>query len=76
MTDVSQRAAPNDMVHIEGGSFWMGSDAHYPEEGPVRQVRVDSFHIDRTPVTNRAFAQFVAETSHVTTAEIAPDAAT
>ena len=76
MTDISPDSRLLDMVRIEGGAFWMGSDAHYPEEGPARQVRVDGFHIDRAPVTNRDFARFVAATGHVTTAEIAPDAAT
>ena len=32
------------------------------------------FWIDRTPVTNRQFGEFVRQTGHVTTAEIAPDA--
>lgn len=51
----------------------MGSDAFYPEEAPVRRVRVDSFRIDETPVTNAQFAAFVAATGHVTFAEVAPD---
>lgn len=63
------------MVLIEGGTFWMGSDSHYPEEGPAHQASVDSFWIDATPVTNRQFARFVEETGHVTLAEIAPDPA-
>jgi formylglycine-generating enzyme required for sulfatase activity len=63
------------MIWIPGGRFAMGSESHYPEERPVRQVSVDGFWIDRTPVTNRAFAQFVLETGHRTVAEIAPDAA-
>ena len=29
------------MIWVEGGSFRMGSDAHYPEEGPARQVLGD-----------------------------------
>ena len=49
----------------------MGSDRHYPEEAPVRQVTVADFWIDRTPVTNRQFRKFVNETGHVTLAEIA-----
>jgi len=61
------------MRHIPGGSFHMGSDRFYPEEAPVRQVRVDSFRIDETPVTNRDFARFVEATGYVTFAEIAPD---
>lgn len=51
----------------------MGSEAFYPEEAPLRRVAVDSFLIDETPVTNRQFERFVAETGHVTLAEIAPD---
>ena len=57
---------------IAGGSFTMGSANWYPEELPLRRVRVDSFWIDETPVTNRQFARFVAETGHVTTAQIVP----
>jgi len=60
---------------VEGGTFWMGSNDHYPEEAPQRQVRVDSFWIDETPVTNSAFARFADETGYVTLAETAPDAA-
>jgi formylglycine-generating enzyme required for sulfatase activity len=37
----------------------MGSDRHYPEEAPAREVRVDPFWIDLTPVTNSQFARFV-----------------
>ena len=51
----------------------MGSEAFYPEEAPVRKVRVDPFWIDETPVTNRQFAAFVEATDHRTFAEIAPD---
>ncbi len=62
-----------DMVLIPGGAFWMGSDNHYPEEAPTHRVSVAPFRIDRTPVTNRQFKQFVAATGYVTVAEIAPD---
>ena len=61
------------MRHIAGGTFTMGSLNWYPEEAPLRRVRVDDFWIDETPVTNREFARFVAATGHATTAEIAPD---
>ena len=43
------------MVWIPGGTFLMGSDEHYPEEAPARQVTVDGFWMDRHPVTNREF---------------------
>lgn len=63
------------MRRLEGGRFRMGSDRFYPEEAPVRTVRVDPFWIDETPVTNAEFARFVAATGYVTVAEIAPDPA-
>ena len=62
------------MVLVPGGTFRMGSDQHYPEEAPAHRVTVDSFWIDRTPVTNRQFKQFVRATGHVTFAEQKPDA--
>jgi Uncharacterized conserved protein len=58
---------------IEGGTFMMGSERFYPEEAPVRQVRVDAFWIDETPVTNAAFQRFVNDTGYRTVAEIPPD---
>ena len=61
------------MVFIPGGTFRMGSDHHYPEEAPVHRVSVDGFWIDRTPVTNRQFKEFVKATGHVTMAEVPPD---
>ncbi|MFD2580414.1 formylglycine-generating enzyme family protein [Novosphingobium colocasiae] len=61
------------MRRIAGGTFTMGALNWYPEEAPLRRVRVDDFWIDEAPVTNREFARFVAATGHVTTAEIAPD---
>ncbi|MDE2442696.1 MAG: formylglycine-generating enzyme family protein [Betaproteobacteria bacterium] len=61
------------MVRLDGGTFAMGSEDFYPEESPIRRVRVDPFWIDEVPVTNAEFAQFVAETGHVTFAELPPD---
>jgi formylglycine-generating enzyme required for sulfatase activity len=61
------------MVLIPGGTFRMGSDSHYPEEAPAHRVTVSTFQMDRTPVTNREFREFVEATGHVTFAEIPPD---
>ena len=70
----AQREDPlADMIFVPGGTFRMGSDRHYAEEAPVHRVSVDSFWIDRTPVTNRQFRKFVNATNHVTFAELAPD---
>ncbi len=56
-------------VWIPGGEFVMGSDEHYPEEGPARRVHIDGFWIDRCPVTNAEYETFVAATGYVTVAE-------
>jgi sulfatase modifying factor 1 len=61
------------MLWIPGGTFRMGSDRHYPEEAPVHRVTVDGFWMDRSPVTNRQFREFVRATGHVTVAEQRPD---
>lgn len=58
---------------LPSGVFLMGSDKAYPEESPQREVRIASFSIDATEVTNEQFAEFVAATEYVTTAERAPD---
>ena len=60
------------MVWVEGGSFVMGDDPLYPEEGPPRTVSVDGFWISQTEVTNAQFAQFVSATGYVTAAEREP----
>jgi len=62
------------MEWIPGGTFFMGSNRHYPEEAPAHRVRVDPFWIDRTPVTNAMFRRFVEATGHATLAEMPPDA--
>jgi len=67
------QSAPANMIWIPGGTFRMGSDKHYLEEAPVHRVSVDGFWIDRTPVTNRQFKEFVRATGYVTFAETKPD---
>ena len=61
------------MVWVPGGDFLMGSEDFYPEERPVREVRVDSFWMDTHPVTVAEFRRFVRATGHVTMAETTPD---
>jgi formylglycine-generating enzyme len=74
-TATSQESSSGEMVFIEGGTFRMGSDSHYPEEAPAHRAAVGGFWIDRTPVTNRDFRKFVCETGYVSFAEIAPNPA-
>ncbi|HZP75501.1 MAG TPA: formylglycine-generating enzyme family protein [Pseudolabrys sp.] len=63
------------MVWVAGGRFLMGSDKFYREERPARPASVESFWIDRFPVTNAQFGAFVAATGYVTTSERMPDPA-
>jgi formylglycine-generating enzyme len=61
------------MVAIPAGRFQMGSADFYPEERPLREVRIDAFEIDRGPVTVAQFADFVEQTGYATLAERPPD---
>lgn len=61
------------MVRIRGGTFWMGtSDNRFPDAQPAHLVRLKSFWIDKTEVTNKEFKKFVDETKYVTVAERKP----
>jgi formylglycine-generating enzyme len=59
----------SDFVTLPGGKFLMGSEAFYPEEGPVHETFVESFEISRHAVTNAQFADFVEQTGYITVAE-------
>lgn len=61
--------AQDGFVALKGGTFLMGSQEHYHEEGPIRQVTVGPFEIKATEVTNAEFTDFVEATGYVTTAE-------
>ncbi|MDR3662215.1 MAG: formylglycine-generating enzyme family protein [Mycobacterium sp.] len=58
-----------ELIALPGGSYRMGSQDFYPEESPVHEVTVAPFSIERHPVTNGQFAEFVAEAGYVTVAE-------
>src|SRR2546425_357551 len=67
-------ATPDGMVWIPGGTFWMGcDDCDMPDTRPVHLVTIEGFWMDRAPVTNDQFAQFVKATGYVTVAERKPD---
>jgi len=51
-------------VRVDSGPFVMGTDLEpwaYDNERPAHTVDVDAFWIDTTPVTNGAFAEFIAD---------------
>lgn len=56
------------LVWVPGGELELG-DTVYPEESPIRKVKLSGFWIDRTEVTNNDFAAFVAATGYKTVAE-------
>jgi formylglycine-generating enzyme required for sulfatase activity len=59
-----------DMVRIQAGPFRRGvDDRRGPDEGPAQTIRLHTFYIDRTEVTNARFAEFVAATGYRTSAE-------
>lgn len=62
------------MILIPGGEFVMGTDEvdSYEHERPAHNVRVKSFWMDETEVTNAAFEEFVRATNYVTVAERKP----
>jgi formylglycine-generating enzyme len=63
------------MVLIKGGEFMMGGDNEQssPDELPKHKVRVSSFLIDATEVTNTQFQRFVDATGYITISERKPD---
>lgn len=66
--------APEGMVWVPGGTFWMGcAECGMPDAAPVHLVSVDGFWMDQTPVTNAEFARFVRATGYLTIAERQPD---
>ena len=60
------------MVALPGGTFRMGTEdpTGFADdgEGPVREVELAPFLVDRYAVSNDDFAAFVADTGHVTDA--------
>ena len=68
----AENARGTEMVPVPGGSFTMGANDGAPDERPLHDVRVNQFLMDKTEVTNGQFAQFVAATNYVTTAERPP----
>jgi formylglycine-generating enzyme len=65
--------APDGMVWISGGDFWMGSEFQmFHDARPVHLVHVSGFYMDKTEVTNQQFQRFVKATGYMTVAERVP----
>lgn len=58
------------MVRVNGGEYIMGDDTSRSENETTKiSVKLNTFEIDRYPVTNKQFTDFVFETDYVTDAE-------
>ena len=75
LVSASANSSTEGMLLIPGGSFEMGGDNEQamPDEFPKHRVRVDSFYMDATEVTNAQFKKFVEATGYITTAERKPN---
>lgn len=67
--DANKSLVDNSMVYFKEGTFMMGSSKGTPQEQPVHQVQVQSFRIDKHPVTGKEFRRFIQETGYKTDAE-------
>ncbi len=56
---LAQVSVPGDMVEIPAGPFTMGSDSGPADERPAHVVTLPRFLMDRLPVTNAQFAEFL-----------------
>ncbi len=67
-TEITHEKDNSVMIFIPAGQFIMGSD-NYSTERPVQTISLDSYFIDKYPVTNGQFYKFIEETGYVTDAE-------
>ncbi|MGD2086519.1 MAG: SUMF1/EgtB/PvdO family nonheme iron enzyme [Candidatus Aminicenantes bacterium] len=52
------------MVKVDAGEFTMGSDKGDPDEKPIHRVYLDEFMIDKYPVTNEEYKEFVDDSGY------------
>jgi formylglycine-generating enzyme required for sulfatase activity len=62
VVDQKARSPFHDMVLIPAGTFIMGYDKRWPDEGPSHTVNLGDYYIDKYEVTNAQYAEFVNAT--------------
>lgn len=60
-TTTASEDAPDGMVYVKGGTFWMGSNHGDFDSKPVHRVILDDFYIDKHEVTTEEFCKFLNE---------------
>jgi formylglycine-generating enzyme required for sulfatase activity len=58
-TAVASTSPPDDMVAVPAGRYTMGSEDGPADERPAHEVVLERYSIDRYPVTNGQFAEFL-----------------
>jgi sulfatase modifying factor 1 len=53
---------PDELIHVEGGTFQMGNDNGFDGEKPVHQVTVSDFYISQYPITVKQYKDFCHKT--------------
>jgi iron(II)-dependent oxidoreductase len=73
---IAAQDAPDNMVHIPGGEFWMGRTHMWLidelgmhlrprlDDQPAHLIHIDSFFVDKYEVTNADYAKFTDATGH------------
>jgi gamma-glutamyl hercynylcysteine S-oxide synthase len=64
-TPGERQGAGPEMVEVEGGEVMIGARPEgfaYDNERPRHAIELEPFWIDRTPVTNRSYAEYVKDT--------------
>lgn len=57
------------MVLVYGGTFQMGAQNDYIDNGPVHTIRLNDFYMGKYEVTLEEFTQFTETTNYITDAE-------
>lgn len=60
-----QQVVKAEMVEIPGGTFKMGNNNGRENEIPEHEVKVDTFLMDKTEVTNAEYFRFITETGYI-----------
>lgn len=58
-----------EAILVHGGTFMMGSESGKDDERPITSVSVESFQLDRSPVSVLDFSQWVKKSGYVTEAD-------